>query len=108
MPLHYASATLGFDSEKIVVDLLYAGTEIDAKAADGDTPLIWAARYGNIRTTRLLLLLGADRTIKNTHGETALDSICGCEDNDEGYVQCPYGGCDQQKTEEMIVDLLVS
>ena len=108
MPLHFASATLGFDSEKIVVDLLYAGTDIDAKAGDGDTPLIWAARYGNIATTRLLLLLGADRTVKNMYGNTALESICGCEDAGEGYIQCPDGGCDQQNTVEMIKDLLVS
>lgn len=107
-PLHYASATLGSDSEKITVDLLDAGAETDAKNAYGETPLIWAAKFGNIGATRLLLLRGADRTIEDMHGNTALARICACEEarGNNNSLQCPDGGCNRQKTIKTIRDLL--
>lgn len=95
MPLHSVSLTLRSDSERIAVDLLDAGTEVDVKAVNGDTPLMWAACFGNIGTTRQLLLRGANRTMENMYGETSLDSVCGCEDAHGGDIQCPGGGCDQ-------------
>lgn len=39
----------------------------------GETPLMQAIRYGNNETAKLLLQSGADKTIKNKIGETALD-----------------------------------
>ena len=103
MPLHFASITVGFESEKIAVDLLDAGAEIDAIAADGETPLLWAVFFGNIGTTRILLLKGADRTIKDNFGRAVTDKICDCE----GFLQCRDGGCDQQGTVKAIRDLLI-
>ena len=69
-PLHYA-ATNGHAG--IIQILLDGHAYIDASAPNGATPLMMAAEYGNIAAVKLLLDAGADASIKNRLGQTALD-----------------------------------
>jgi len=46
---------------------------IDAESPNGTTPLMMAAHYGNPAVVKLLLEEGADPSIKNQQGLTALD-----------------------------------
>jgi ankyrin repeat protein len=69
-PLHYA-ATGGHMS--IVQLLLDHYAYIDAESPNGTTPLMMAAQYGNSETVKLLLDAGADPTLKNSLGLTAID-----------------------------------
>ena len=46
---------------------------IDAESPNGSTPLMMAARYGSADSVKLLLDSGADATIKNALGLSALD-----------------------------------
>lgn len=43
-----------------------------------DTPLHLAVHCGNTKTVRALLDLGADRSLRNSRGETALDVATRC------------------------------
>ncbi|XP_050293718.1 ankyrin repeat domain-containing protein 40-like [Anthonomus grandis grandis] len=45
------------------------------KAVNGWTPLHWACKRGNEKIARLLLLYGADKTIRSIKGETAAN-VC--------------------------------
>jgi ankyrin repeat protein len=69
-PLHYA-ATNGHLS--IVRMLLDHHAYIDAESPNGTTPLMMAAHYGTPETVKLLLEAGADPSLKNSIGLTALD-----------------------------------
>ena len=55
--------------------LLSLGAEINAENAQGMTPLHTAVRVGNLRSTKDLLLRGADRNIKARDGKTAVEMI---------------------------------
>lgn len=68
--LHYA-ATVG-DNE-IVQLLLEQHAYIDAESPNKTTPIMMAARGGHILTVKLLLDEGADATLKNEQGMTAID-----------------------------------
>lgn len=68
--LHYA-ASIGNDD--IVRMLLEASAYIDAESPNGTTPLMMAAGAGRLSTVKLLLDEGADATLKNNLGMTALD-----------------------------------
>ena len=68
--LHYA-ATVGND--EIVQMLLDASAYIDAGSPNNTTPLMMAARGGKILTVKLLLDSGADATLKNDVGMSAID-----------------------------------
>jgi ankyrin repeat protein len=46
---------------------------IDAESPNGSTPLMMAAMYGSSETVKVLLDAGADTSIKNALGLTALD-----------------------------------
>ena len=50
---------------------------IDAESPNGTTPLMMAAGYGSVQATRVLLRAGADVTVKNAEGLTALDFALG-------------------------------
>ncbi|KAG8411883.1 hypothetical protein J3458_015178 [Metarhizium acridum] len=57
----------------IVQGASQTGTEIDMQDADGRTPLMWAARYGQEAMARLLLEKGAHIDARcRTYGETSL------------------------------------
>ncbi len=64
------------DDNKTVIDFLIAsGANVNARDFGGNTPLIVAAREGSLTKVRVLLSHGADKSLKNDHGETAFDSI---------------------------------
>lgn len=69
-PLHYA-ATSG--NNEIVQILLDHSAYIDAESPNKTTPIMMAARGGHILTVKLLLDEGADATLKNDLGMTAID-----------------------------------
>ena len=46
---------------------------IDAESPNGTTPLMMAAHYGTPAAVKLLLEAGADPTLKNQLGLTAID-----------------------------------
>jgi ankyrin repeat protein len=68
--LHYA-ATIGND--EIVKLLLDGSAYIDAESPNSTTPLMMAAGKGHVSTVKLLVDEGADVSLKNNVGMTALD-----------------------------------
>jgi hypothetical protein len=68
--LHYAAANGNND---MVALLLEHYAYIDAESPNGTTPIMMAARGGHILTVKLLLDEGADATLKNGAGMTAID-----------------------------------
>ncbi len=68
--LHYA-ASIG--NNDIVHMLLDKSAYIDAESPNKTTPIMMAARGGHIWTVKLLLDEGADATLKNDLGMTAID-----------------------------------
>lgn len=69
-PLHYAAA---IGNNEIVRILLDKAAYIDAESPNKTTPLMMAARGGHIMTVKLLHDEGADATLKNELGMTAID-----------------------------------
>lgn len=69
-PLHYAAAA-GYND--IVAMLLEKSAYIDAESPNKTTPIMMAALQGHILTVKLLLDEGADATLKNAAGMTAVD-----------------------------------
>jgi ankyrin repeat protein len=69
-PLHYAASNGQDEVAKLLID---HSAYIDAGSPNGTTPLMMAARGNHITTVKLLLDEGADATIKNQLGLTALD-----------------------------------
>ena len=51
---------------------LKAGDDVDARAADGTTALIWAAYNGDAELAERLIAAGADLDVKNEFGASAL------------------------------------
>lgn len=69
-PLHYA-ASIG--NNELVKILLDRSAYIDAESPNKTTPMMMAARGGHILTVKLLLDEGADATLKNDLGMSAID-----------------------------------
>jgi ankyrin repeat protein len=69
-PLHYAATNGHLDVMNLLLDN-YA--YIDAESPNGTTPLMMAALYGTPAAVKLLLEAGADSTLKNQLGMTAID-----------------------------------
>ena len=78
-PLHYA-ATKGHI--QIMRLLLEHHAYIDALSPNGTTPLMMAAHYGTAQATKLLLEEGADPTLVNQLGLSALDFARRAQNND--------------------------
>lgn len=68
--LSYA-ATNGHDD--LVKFLLLHAARVDQQAPNGTTPLMMAAYFGHSTTVRLLLEAGADPTLRNRLGYTAME-----------------------------------
>jgi hypothetical protein len=51
--------------------LLDKKADINARNEDGSTTLMWAASTGQAETVKYLLEKGADKGIKDKHGDTA-------------------------------------
>lgn len=68
--LHYAAAS---GSNEIVQMLLEKHAYIDAESPNKTTPIMMAAYGGHIWTVKLLLDEGADATLRNERGMTAID-----------------------------------
>lgn len=68
--LHYAAAAGADDIVRLLLDHSAA---IDAASPNKTTPIMMAARGGHIMTVKLLLDAGADATLKNALGMTAID-----------------------------------
>ena len=68
-PLHYAASA---ENVPIIAMLIENSAYIDAESPNGTTPLMMAAMYGTLEAVKLLLQEGADPTLKNVQGLTAL------------------------------------
>ena len=73
-PLHYAVSAPSEDGSdlQMVALLLEHHAYIDAASPNGTTPLMMAAQYGSSDIVKLLLAEGADPTLKNRLGLTAV------------------------------------
>lgn len=69
-PLHYAAAIGNNDIVKLLLD---KSAYIDAESPNKTTPIMMASRGGHIYTVKLLLDEGADATLKNDLGMSAID-----------------------------------
>lgn len=69
-PLHYAATSGHLDVMRL---LLEEHAYIDAASPNNTTPLMMAAHYGTPAAVKLLLEAGADPTLRNDSGLTAID-----------------------------------
>lgn len=69
-PLHYAATNSHIEIMQLLLD---NHAYIDAASPNGSTPLMMAAMYGNASAVKMLLEAGADPTLKNGIGLTAID-----------------------------------
>ena len=69
-PLHYAATGAHLDILEI---LLEEHAFIDAESPNKSTPLMMAAKYGSTAAVKLLLEAGADATMRNELGLSAVD-----------------------------------
>jgi ankyrin repeat protein len=69
-PLHYAATNSHISIIQLLLD---HHAYIDAASPNGSTPLMMAAMYGNASALKMLLEAGADPTLKNALGLTAID-----------------------------------
>lgn len=72
-PLHYAASHPGAAAMDVVRVLLEHHAYIDATSPNGSTPLMMATMYGHSGVIGQLLEAGADATLKNEQGLTAMD-----------------------------------
>lgn len=72
-PLHYAASGGTEQHLRIAALLLENHAYIDAASPNGTTPLMMAAQYGSAEMVKLLLDEGADPTLKNQLGLTAVN-----------------------------------
>ena len=69
-PLHYAASG---GHVPVIEHLLEHSAYIDAESPNGTTPLMMAAMYGSPEAVKSLIQAGADPTLKNQLGLSALD-----------------------------------
>ena len=70
--LYEATSTSRENAEMIRL-LISRGANIKAATKKGETPLMNAARWGNLEHVKLLIEAGADRDRKSNSGQSALD-----------------------------------
>jgi ankyrin repeat protein len=68
--LHYAASKGHIAMMRLLID---NDAYIDAESPNGTTPLMMAAYYASPSAVKLMLEEGADPTLKNQDGMTALD-----------------------------------
>lgn len=56
-----------------VKTLIESGASLDVQDQEGYTALMWAVRWENYEVARLLRDAGADKTLRNKRGETAVE-----------------------------------
>ena len=81
-PLHYAASGTQPQQTALIALLLEQHAYIDAGSPNGSTPLMMAAQYGTRESVQLLLDEGADPSIKNQLGLTAVDFALRAERKD--------------------------
>ena len=69
-PLHYAATNGHLAVMQLLID---ENAYLDAESPNGSTPLMMAAHYGTPSAVKLLLESGADPTLKNSLGLSAID-----------------------------------
>lgn len=74
---------LNLSSSSILISLIKAGANIDAKDRYGETAVMRYACFNNYEYLKILVLMGADLNIKNNNGNTALDIAI-----ESGNTQC--------------------
>ena len=52
--------------------LIFAGADVNAKNVESETPLMKAARRGSVECVQALLKRGADSTVRDNEGKSAL------------------------------------
>ena len=72
-PLHYAASAGLEHSVDIASYLLEHSAYIDAASPNGSTPLMLAAQYSSEAMVKLLIAEGADVSLRNQQGLTAVD-----------------------------------
>lgn len=72
-PLHYAASGTQPQQPALIALLLEHHAYIDAGSPNESTPLMMAAQYGTRESVQLLLDEGADASLKNQLGMTAVD-----------------------------------
>ncbi len=72
-PLHYAASGTTERQTEIIALLLDNAAYLDATSPNGTTPLMMAARYGSGDAVNLLLKEGADISLRNQLGLSAID-----------------------------------
>ncbi|GMH44157.1 hypothetical protein BSKO_12091 [Bryopsis sp. KO-2023] len=79
-------------------------TSLHAAATIGFTPLAVASYFGHKTLVFLMVESGADRSAVTTMGESALDVVCGCVDDNHKEEQfCEIDSCENR---QMIIDIL--
>jgi len=69
-PLHYAASKGHTEMMRLLID---NDAYIDSESPNGTTPLMMAAYYATPKAVKLMLEEGADPTLQNKDGQTALD-----------------------------------
>lgn len=72
-PLHYAASGNSQNQVEMVRLLLDNSAYIDAASPNGSTPLMMAAMYGRSDVLKVLIEEGADASLRNEKGLTAID-----------------------------------